>query len=180
MEKIKLTESEFKSIVKNTVKKIVKESIDLNNHKTPMDEYGDLITKLCDELKYAALGGDSQKVILIAKEIAKYANGINDYTNSHYNSLEEDMSLQHGEHTYDQYLDDNDFMYLCDKIYPHVTIDDFTNEEYKENLITNVENTVRDFVDDEAIDVLGYKYGNRTEYRSVAEHIVNYLEKKIK
>lgn len=96
-------------------------------------------------------------------------------------------SNEHGNHIYDRYLDDDDFLLLCDKLLKDfasksVSYEDFIEEENRSKLVSYVEDSVMDFVDYDAVNDFGYKYGNLTPvgYRQVSENIVNYLEKKFR
>lgn len=101
--------------------------------------------------------------------------------------INEDMSLTHNGHKYDDYLDDNDFLMLCDRLYNdfvkrQVSIDDFIEDEYRNNLIDYAKDTVMDFVNDEAVNNFGYKYGQLygSGYTNVAEHLIDYIEERFK
>ena len=101
--------------------------------------------------------------------------------------INEDMSLTHNGHKYDDYLDDNDFLMLCDRLYNdfvkrQVYIDDFIEDEYRNNLIDYAKDTVMDFVNDEAVNNFGYKYGQLygSGYTNVAEHLIDYIEERFK
>ena len=80
MRRVRLTESDVRRIVNDSFKKLF-ESMDSDNL---MDRCGDSIVELCEELKNSALGGDSHKVMFLAKKIAECADEINDYTNRFY------------------------------------------------------------------------------------------------
>ena len=90
--------------------------------------------------------------------------------------INEDMSLTHNGHKYDDYLDDNDF------VKRQVSIDDFIEDEYRNNLIDYAKDTVMDFVNDEAVNNFGYKYGQLygSGYTNVAEHLIDYIEERFK
>ena len=99
--------------------------------------------------------------------------------------IKEDISTKHNGHNYDDYLDDNDFIELSKRAFVkfndcQVSLEDFTEPEFRERLIDEVEDMVKDFVFDEAGDFFGYKYGtlHGSGYRNVAEHIIDYLETK--
>ena len=103
------------------------------------------------------------------------------------NVINEDMSFKHNSHTYDDYLDDDDFLTIAKRAYEsfvsqRVSIEDFTEEEYREKLIDEVTDMIIDFVDQEAVNNFGYKYGELygPGYENVAEHIVDFLEDKFK
>lgn len=101
--------------------------------------------------------------------------------------INEDMSLTHNGHKYDDYLDDNDFLMLSDRLYndfvrKQVSIDDFIEDEYRDNLIEYAKDAVMDFVTDEAVSNFGYKYGQLygNGYTNVAEHLIDYIEERFK
>lgn len=101
--------------------------------------------------------------------------------------INEDMSSKHGAHTYDDYLDDDDFIMLSDRLYndfvkQQVCIDDFIEEEFRDKLIEYAKDMIMDFVDEEAVNNFGYKYGQLygSGYYNVAEHLIDYIENKFK
>lgn len=101
--------------------------------------------------------------------------------------INEDMSSKHGAHTFNKYLDDNDFLTLSDRLYNdfvklQVSIDDFTSDELRDRLIEYAKDMVMDFVDEEAVNVFGYKYGQLygSGYYNVAENLIDYIENKFK
>ena len=100
--------------------------------------------------------------------------------------IKEDMSLAHNGHTYDDYLDDGDFLEIAKRVYDEfvskqVSIEDFTDEEYRDKLLEFVYDMLNDFVSYEAVNNFGYKYGEFSHIgMSVAEHIVDFLEEKFR
>ena len=101
--------------------------------------------------------------------------------------INEDMSSKHSAHTFNKYLDDNDFLMLSDRLYNdfvkrQVSIDDFIEEDFRDRLIEYAKDMVVDFVNEEAVNNFGYKYGelNDRGYYKVAEDLIDYVENKFK
>jgi len=101
--------------------------------------------------------------------------------------INEDMSFKHGAHTFNKYLDDNDFLMLADSLYNdfvklQVCIDDFTADDLRDKLVEYAKDVVTDFVDEEAVNNFGYKYGELygNGYYNVAENLIDYIENKFK
>lgn len=101
--------------------------------------------------------------------------------------INEDMSFKHSAHTFNKYLDDNDFLMLSDRLYNdfvkrQVSIDDFTADELRDKLIEYAKDMVVDFVNEEAVNNFGYKYGELygSGYYNVAEDLIDYVENKFK
>lgn len=101
--------------------------------------------------------------------------------------INEDMSSEHSAHTFNRYLDDNDFLMLSDRLYNNfvkrqVSIDDFIEEDFRDRLIEYAKDMVVDFVNEEAVNNFGYKYGelNDRGYYKVAEDLIDYVENKFK
>lgn len=101
--------------------------------------------------------------------------------------INEDMSSKHSAHTFNKYLDDNDFLMLSDRLYNdfvkrQVSIDDFIEEDFRDRLIEYAKDMVVEFVNEEAVNNFGYKYGelnDRGNYK-VAEDLIDYVENKFK
>lgn len=74
--------SKLDETIKRSLRSIL-ESMDSDNL---MDRCGDTISELCEEMRNSALGGDSHKVMVLAKKIAECADEISDYINSYYNA----------------------------------------------------------------------------------------------
>lgn len=101
--------------------------------------------------------------------------------------INEDMSSKHSAHTFNKYLDDNDFLMLSDRLYndfvkQQVSIDDFMEEEFRDRLIEYAKDMIVDFVNEEAVNNFGYKYGQLygRGYYNVAEDLIDYIENKFK
>jgi hypothetical protein len=101
--------------------------------------------------------------------------------------INEDMSSKHSAHTFNKYLDDNDFLMLSDRLYNdfvkrQVSIDDFIEEDFRDRLIEYAKDMVVEFVNEEAVNNFGYKYGelNDRGYYKVAEDLIDYVENKFK
>jgi hypothetical protein len=101
--------------------------------------------------------------------------------------IKEDMSLAHNGHTYDDYLDDGDFLEITKRAYDEfvskqVSIEDFTDEEYRDKLLDLVYDMINHFISYEAVNNFGYKYGGFSYIgmMNVAEHIVDFLEEKVR
>ena len=101
--------------------------------------------------------------------------------------INEDMSSKHSAHTFNKYLDDNDFLMLSDRLYNdfvkrQVSIDDFIEEDFRDRLIEYANDMVVEFVNEEAVNNFGYKYGelNDRGYYKVAEDLIDYVENKFK
>ncbi len=101
--------------------------------------------------------------------------------------INEDMSSKHSAHTFNKYLDDNDFLMLSDRLYNdfvkrQVSIDDFIEEDFRDRLIEYAKDMIVEFVNEEAVNNFGYKYGelNDRGYYKVAEDLIDYVENKFK
>ena len=101
--------------------------------------------------------------------------------------INEDMSSKHSAHTFNKYLDDNDFLMLSYRLYNdfvkrQVSIDDFIEEDFRDRLIEYAKDMIVEFVNEEAVNNFGYKYGelNDRGYYKVAEDLIDYVENKFK
>lgn len=111
----------------------------------------------------------------------------NNITETIKKAINEDMSFKHGAHTFNKYLDDNDFLMLADELYNdfvklQVCILDFTADDLRDRLVEYAKDVVTDFVDEEAVNNFGYKYGDLygSGYYNVAESLINYIENRFK
>ena len=81
------------------------------------------------------------------------------------------MNTKHGMHTIDNYLDDNDFNMLVDRIVNYMKENSWSKEDFPENTDDDFDtysNTmdmivdyIADFVEEEACDDFGWKYGEQ-------------------
>ena len=79
------------------------------------------------------------------------------------------MNTKHGAHTIDDYLDDNDFNMLVDRIFNNMKETSWSKEDFPENYDNDYDtysrtmdvivDYVTDFVEEEACDDFGWKYG---------------------
>ena len=91
--------------------------------------------------------------------------------------INEYVSMKHSGHNLDDYLDDKDFMEIVNRVVRMYEPEDFDENdlEYIDNLEIDIADLINDFVNDEAIDEFGYKYGE-TDYRQTASNIVKYIQ----
>ena len=99
------------------------------------------------------------------------------------NVLNEDMRT----HTYDSFLDDDDFIAVAANVQKRfismgVSIEDFMDEECRERLLFEIEESVYDFLNYEACDDFSYKYGDISYggMLNLREHILDFLEEKFR
>lgn len=81
-------------------------------------------------------------------------------------ALDERVSMRHGAHNLDDYLDDADFTEIVDRVVGTYGPEDLDVRE--------VASIINDFVSDEALDDFGYKYGT-TDFRRVASNVIRYI-----
>ena len=87
------------------------------------------------------------------------------------------VSMKHSGHNMDDYLDDKDFMEIVHRVARMYGPEDFdeNDPEYIDNLEMDIADIIRDFVNDEALDEFGYKYGT-TDYRQTASNVIQYIQ----
>lgn len=87
------------------------------------------------------------------------------------------VSMKHSGHNLDDFLDDNDFMTIVNRVAEMYGIEDFdaNDQEYLNDIEMDIAKVIKDFVEDEAVDNFGYKYGT-TNYRSVASNVIEYIQ----
>ena len=87
------------------------------------------------------------------------------------------MDLKHKAHTINNYLDDKDFFELVKRLKQHGFTPDDCKEPYYEDTKSFVIDMVNDFINDEAINEFGYKYGNLTPtaVANLADDIIDYF-----
>jgi len=98
--------------------------------------------------------------------------------------IKEDMSPIHHGHTLDNFLDDSDFVTIADSVIKKYGFDYladvyFSNDpEVEDEIECEIAEMVKDFVEEEAVNTFGYKYGS-TNYRITASNILKYLKKEL-
>lgn len=95
------------------------------------------------------------------------------------------MYTRHGAHTIDDYLDDNDFNMLVERIFQYMRSNSYSvldfDEMDQEDTINVIKDFIADFVEEEACDDFGWKYGEQAgvnRYVSTAENIFDTLKQK--
>ena len=88
-----------------------------------------------------------------------------------------EVSMKHGEHNFDDFLDDNDFLEIVNRVVKKYGPDDFDENdiEYLEYLEYDIKIIIMDFIADDAVDDFGYKYGT-TNYDMVASNVIKYIQ----
>lgn len=95
------------------------------------------------------------------------------------------MNTTHTTHIKDSYLDDKDFDMLTERIMEwmrnqHYSGDDF-EEKYKDDMVELISDFISDFVEVEACDNFGWKYGavaSATRYYPTAENMYDNIKSK--
>lgn len=99
------------------------------------------------------------------------------------------MNTKHGAHTIDNYLDDNDFNMLADRIFDYMKKHSWSKDDFPDNYYDNFDtyqstmeeiiDFITDFVETEACDDFGWKYGEQAtanRYVPTAEKIYEKLK----
>lgn len=93
-------------------------------------------------------------------------------------TIEEGFSFKHGQHSLNDYLDDDDFLSLVNRVKSVYDADSFSSamsDAYtRDEMEMEIEELVRTFVDEEAVSEFGYKYGTNN-YRHIASQILDYI-----
>lgn len=91
--------------------------------------------------------------------------------------LNEYVSMKHSGHNMDDFLDDDDFIEIVNRVVGMYDAEDFIGDDpgYIADMETEVFELINDFVADEALDDFGYKYGT-TDYRRVASNVIRYIQ----
>lgn len=92
-------------------------------------------------------------------------------------TLNEYVSMKHSGHNFDDYLDDKDFMEIVKRVVNMYDAEEFEEDdpEHIDNMEMEIADMIRDFVNDEALDEFGYKYGE-TDYRQTASNVIQYIQ----
>ena len=92
-------------------------------------------------------------------------------------TLNEYVSMKHSGHNFDDYLDDKDFMEIVNRAVNMYDAEEFEEDdpEHIDNMEMEIADMIRDFVNDEALDEFGYKYGE-TDYRQTASNVIQYIQ----
>ena len=85
--------------------------------------------------------------------------------------------MKHSGHNYNDFLDDNDFLEIVNRAVMIYCQEDFDGND-PDKIESEIADLISDFVDDEALDNFGYKYGT-TNYRTVASNVIQYIQKHI-
>ena len=85
--------------------------------------------------------------------------------------------MKHSGHNFDDYLDDKDFMEIVNRVVGMYDAEEFEEDdpEHIDNMEMEIADMINDFVNDEALDEFGYKYGE-TDYRGVAYNVIQYIQ----
>lgn len=92
-------------------------------------------------------------------------------------TLNEYVSMKHSGHNFDDYLDDKDFIEIVNRAVNMYDAEEFEEDdpEHIDNMEMDIADMIKDFVNDEALDEFGYKYGE-TDYRGVAYNVIQYIQ----
>lgn len=92
-------------------------------------------------------------------------------------TLNEYVSMKHSGHNFDDYLDDKDFMEIVNRAVNMYDAEEFEEDdpEHIDNMEMEIADMIKDFVNDEALDEFGYKYGE-TDYRQTASNVIQYIQ----
>lgn len=95
-------------------------------------------------------------------------------------TLNEHFSMKHSSHYLDDFLDDNDFLTIVNRVVQWYSKDDFERNDLSDidEMEMDIADEIQDFVCDEAIDDFGYKYGT-TNYRKSASNVIDYIRKRL-
>lgn len=91
--------------------------------------------------------------------------------------INEYVSMKHSGHNLDDFLDDNDFIEIVNRVVEMYDAEDFDENDldYIDNMEREIADLINDFITDEALDDFGYKYGT-TNYRRVASNVIRYIQ----
>lgn len=91
--------------------------------------------------------------------------------------INEYVSMKHSGHNMDDYLDDKDFMEIVNRAVNMYDAEEFEEDdpEHIDNMEMDIADMINDFVNDEALDEFGYKYGE-TDYRQTASNVIQYIQ----
>ena len=92
-------------------------------------------------------------------------------------AINEYVSMKHSGHNMDDFLDDNDFIEIVNRVVGMYDAEDFDENDlnYINDMETEIADLINDFITDEALDDFGYKYGT-TNYRRVASNVIRYIQ----
>lgn len=91
--------------------------------------------------------------------------------------ITEYVSMKHSGHNMDDFLDDNDFIEIVNRVVRMYDAEDFNENDldYIDDMEMEIADLINDFITDEALDDFGYKYGT-TNYRRVASNVIRYIQ----
>jgi len=91
--------------------------------------------------------------------------------------INEYVSMKHSGHNLDDFLDDNDFIEIVNRVVTMYDAEDFNENDldYIDNMEMEIADLINDFITDEALDDFGYKYGT-TNYRRSASNVIHYIQ----
>ena len=98
--------------------------------------------------------------------------------------IKEDIGPKHHGHNLDDFLDDNDFITIANRVvekYGNEVLEELflsNDDEWYDEMEGEIAEMVKDFVEEEAVHAFGYKYGT-CNYRTVASNILDYLKNEI-
>lgn len=93
------------------------------------------------------------------------------------NVINEYVSMMHSSHNMDDFLDDDDFIEIVNRVVRKYGVEDFDENDsnYINHMEREIADMINDFVADEAVNDFGYKYG-ATNYRNVASNVIHYIQ----
>lgn len=91
--------------------------------------------------------------------------------------INEYVSMKHSGHNMDDFLDDNDFIEIVNRVVTMYDAEDFNGNDlgHIDNIEMEIADLINDFITDEALDDFGYKYGT-TNYRRTASNVIRYIQ----
>ena len=91
--------------------------------------------------------------------------------------IHEYVSMKHSGHNMDDFLDDNDFIEIVNRVVRMYDAEDFNVNDlgHIDDMEMEIADLIKDFITDEALDGFGYKYGT-TNYRRVASNVIRYIQ----
>lgn len=106
------------------------------------------------------------------KLISNIAKSIKNVLNEYY------VSMKNSEHNYDDFLDDDDFLEIVNRVTYNYDAEDFLENDDTDEIEMDIADLIHDFITDEALDEWGYKYGT-VKCRRVASNIIKYIKSHI-
>ena len=87
------------------------------------------------------------------------------------------VTMKHSGHNLDDFLDDNDFLEIVNRVVKMYGPEDFDENDlgHIDDMEMEIADLINDFITDEALDVWGYKYGT-PNFRKVASNVIRYIQ----